>query len=333
MKTLRILVVVLAVLVGLLLVQRHQRNEIVVTGPAATIKIDPEKVTRVTIRRPGESVELERAGSEWKLTKPVTYPANGDLVQGMLKQVEELNLEDVISKSPASRATYQVDSTGTTVELWTGDKRALGMVVGKSSSDWTHTFVRYSDRNEVYRADGVIAYSFNRKGDEWRDKTIFKLEPKNIQQIHLDYPKEKQSIALVRADSTHWKVQEGSAAAAAADSGTAARLVANVARLLTVGFATPAEAAGKDFGQPDFRLAVQTATGTQGVNFLTVDEAKMLAKADGNATLFSLYKSNLGNIMKKAEELRTGKGPEPASPAVKPHLLPAGKPPAKKPRG
>jgi hypothetical protein len=317
MKSLRILVVFLVVLVGLLLLQRHQRNAIVVTGPAATIKIDPEKVTRIAIRRPGENVELERAGSEWKLTKPITYPANGDLVKGMLKQVEELNLEDIISKNASTRGTYQVDSTGTTVEFWTGDKQALGIVVGKSSSDYAHTFVRYSDRNDVYRADGAISYSFNRSADQWRDKTILKLEEKAIRQVHLDYPKDKQSVALVRADSTHWKVQEGTGAPAAADSATAARVVANVARLLTMGFATPAEAAGKDFAQPDFRLAVQTATGTQAVSFVTVDESKMLAKADGNETIFSLYKSNLGNLMKKGEELRTGKPPAAATPAVK----------------
>lgn len=311
MKRLGILIALVVVLTGLMLWQRHQRP--VVAGPEAVITIDPEKVTRIAIHRPGESVELERAGSEWKLTKPLVYPANGDMVTAMLKQVEELNLEDIISKNPGTRSTYQVDSTGTTVEIWTGEKQALGIVVGKPSASYSHTFIRYTDRNEVYRADGIIAYSFNRRPDDWRDKTILKLDEKEIQQVRLDYLADKESVALVRADSTHWRVQEGSSAPAPADSATAARLLAAVTKLVAVGFATPAEAAGSDFGAPDFRLTLQTHSGSRGVSFVGLDEAKMLARADGGETVFSLYKSNLGNLMKKGEELRTGKPPEPAA--------------------
>jgi hypothetical protein len=311
MKRLGILVGVFVALLLVLLLQRWQRREVVVAGPAATIHVDPDKTTRVKIHRKDGDVELERTGSVWKLVQPIEYPANAELVQGMLKGIEDLKLEDVISSNPANRGTYQVDSTGTAVEIWSGGDKALAIVVGKSSSDWTHTFVRYADRDEVYRASGVISYNFNRRADEWRDKTILKFEEKDVHKVTLGYPKEQGLvIALARADSVHWDVQEGSAAPARADSATAARLVAAASRLMTVNFATPEEAAGKDFGQPDFVLGVEAAGTAQTVRFVAADDSKMLAKLDGNETLFSLYKGNLNNLMKKGEELRTGKAPE-----------------------
>jgi hypothetical protein len=312
MKRLGILAAVFVLLVLLLVVQQFQRRKIVVAGPAETIQVDPETVTRVAIHTKDGHVELERTGSEWKLTQPVEYPANADLVKGMLKAVEELKLVDVISSNPDTRSTYQVDSTGTAVEVWTGDKKALALVVGKSTSDWSHTFVRHADGNEVYRADGVLTHQFNRRADDWRDKTILMFEEPTIQSVVLSYPKERKQFAVVRSDSTHWGVRTATGTTQPGDSLTIARLVSGVARLMTVNFATPAEAAAADFSQSDFRLAVEAAGTTQAVDFVSVDDTKMLARVDGKETVFSLYKSNLGNIMKNEKELLTGKKEETA---------------------
>lgn len=318
MRRLGVLAAVFVLLALLLVWQRYQRREIVVAGPAETIQLDPEKVTRVQIHTKDGNVELERAGSEWKLVQPIEYPANTELVTNMLKAVGELKLEDVISTNPENRSTYQVDSTGTMVDVWTGDKKALALVVGKSTSDWTHTFVRRAEGDEVYRANGVLTYQFNRRADDWRDKTIFKAEEKDIHSIVLSYPKEHREYAIVRTDSTHWGLRTPSGATQAGDSLTLARVVGAAERLMTVNFATPEEAESAEFSQPDFRVAIEAGGTTTGVNFVAVDDSKMLARKDGDDTVFSIYKSNLGNLMKDEDELLTGKKKEDPSAAAKP---------------
>lgn len=331
MKRLGILVAVFVVLVGLLLAQRYQRGKIVASGPAATIKVEQDKVTKVSIHKADGDVELVRTGDVWKLTKPNDYPANGDLITGMLKSLEELRLEDVISSSPQNRATYQVDSTGVAVKIWTGDKLALDLVVGKSSSDWTHTFVRYADRNEVYRADGVISYNFSRRPDDWRDKAILNLNEKQVQRVVLEYPKDKKMVTVTRADSTHWSVAGGTAAATRADSATAARLVSAAAKLMTVEFAKPEEAAQADWTALEFRLRVEAGGAPHVVEFAALDENRLLARMPGAPAMFMIYKSNLGNIMKNAEELQPGyKPPAPAMPLGAPGSKP--KPAKAKPK-
>ncbi len=311
------LIVVFVVLLGFMFLQRQQHKKIVAAGPAQTVKIEADKVTKVEIHGKDGDVELVRTGEEWKLTKPLEYPANTDMIKGMLKSVEELKLEDVISSNPANRTTYEVDSTGTAVKIWTGDKLALSAIIGKASTDYTHTYLRYADRDEVYRAGGVISYNFNHAAKDWRDKSILKLEEKQIQKIVLEYPKDKPPVVvtLARADSTHWNLQSGAHPAARADSTAAARVASNVARLNTVEFATPEETAGKDWSAPDFRLRVDAGGAPHVVSFISVDENRTLAKADGSDVVFTLFKGNLVNIMRKAEELEPGyKPPAPAAP-------------------
>jgi len=315
MRRLGILAAVFAVLCVILVVQRIQRSKIVVSGPAEVVRVEADAVTRIEIRKPDGEVELVRTGETWKLVRPIEFAANADLVSGMLKAVEELKLVDVISTNPANRATYQVDSTGTAVTIWSGDKKTLGLVVGKSTADWTHTFVRHSDRDEVYRADGVLAYNFNRRADDWRDKAIWRIEAPRIHRIALQYPRERRMVTLVRADSTHWVVQEDGVATAAADSATAARLVAAAAALQAVGFATAEEIAGTDWSAPEFRLQIDTGGNVQAASFVPQDEQKLVGRRDDVDTVFSFYRSNLGTLMKRGDELRTGKPP--ATPATK----------------
>jgi hypothetical protein len=301
-----ILLGVFVVLLALFGLQRWQRGKIVVSEPAETVQIDPAQVTRVAIQRPDGEVELVRDGSGWKMTKPNQYAASRDLVDQMLKSVEELKLEDIISSNPAKRATYQVDSTGTAVDLYIGDKPALSIVVGKSSADWTHTFVRRKDGDSVYRAEGVLAYNFNRRPEDWRDKSILDLDADAVQRITMDQPKEKLQVQLVRADSL-WNVVAPGAGPEPADSLQAASVVRSAAKLASTSFATPEEAAGKDFTAPDFRLVVEAGGMTYSVDFVTLDESRMLARRSGTETIFSLYKINLANLMKKAEDLRRKK--------------------------
>src|SRR5262245_46005259 len=143
MKRLGILAAVFLVLALALVVQRIQRRQVVVSAPAETLKVDPDRVTRLRIERHGEKpVVLERVAGSWKITAPVEYRANEQAVTAILDALKSLQLEDVISTNPKNQGTYQVDSTGTRVLAQEGDKTALEIVVGKNTPDFGHTYVR-----------------------------------------------------------------------------------------------------------------------------------------------------------------------------------------------
>lgn len=305
MKRVAILGAILLVLVGMMLLQRSQQRAVVASGPAETVSVNPERVSRLRIERPGEpAIELARIGGGWKLTTPIDYPAQDQMVQGVLKSFEELKLTDVVSRNPEKRIVFQVDSTGTRVQAWEAEAQVLDLVVGKAAPDYGHTYVRRTTGDEVYRAEGTLTYSFNRQPDDWRDKTILKLDESQISRVVLSYPEEKSLVTLSRVDST-WTYATASGKPAPADSATVARLLRAVSTLNTMNFASESEVAAADFSKPTFRLEVETDSGKHVVEFATAEGSRLLAKSDArDDVVFGLHTGSLAQIMKKPDDFK-----------------------------
>jgi hypothetical protein len=281
-----------------------QQRQIVVSAPVETLSIDPDRVTQMRISQPGtDAVAIERVAGAWRLTSPLEYRAAEPMVRGVLRTLESLKLEDVVSTNPEKRGTFQVDSTGTRVQILEGDTQVLDLVIGKANPGYSHTYVRQEGRDEVYRAVGMLTYSFNKPVDDWRDKTILDLAPESISRVTLEYPKEKSRVVVARAD-TAWSVSAGDGAPGPADSTAVDQFLRGTGKLTTATFATPEEIESLDLTAPDMRLQVESDLGTETVLFVEGDEGKMYAQREGNETIFQLYKSSLTNLMKKADDLR-----------------------------
>jgi uncharacterized protein DUF4340 len=325
MKRLGILAAVFLVLALALVVQRIQRRQIVVAGPAETLKVDPDRVTKLRIERHGEKpVVLERVAGSWKITSPVEYRANEQAVTTVLEALKSLELEDVISTNPQNQGTYQVDSMGTRVQAQEGDKTVLEIVVGKNTPDFAYTYVRPASKQEVYRAVGVLTYNFNKRPDDWRDRAILSVNPGNVDKVILEYPKEKSQVVVARVDST-WTVAADGKPPEKADSTAASQLVNSAAKLMTASFATPEEAAAADFTQPTFRLQVDSDGGPQTVDFVEAAENKVYARKTGDNTTYQLYKPSMTLLMKKPEDLKPkppGAPQSVASPGMSPPMPP-----------
>lgn len=305
MRRVLILAVVFVALVGIMIVQRQQQKRVVASAPVEVLSVDPQRATRMRIEKPGEEpVELVRSAGSWKLDEPLKYRANDQIVSSVLKTLESLELEDVVSTNPEKRGTFQVDSTGTRVEVWESDESVLSIVVGKSSPDWSHTYVRPTDQDKVYRAVGVLTYNFNKRVDDWRDKTILSIDQPSISRVKLEYPKEKMDVVLSRAD-TLWTFAVRGGDPEVADSLTVAQLLRNTSKLSTVSFASEEDVKDLDFSTPDFRLQVETDAETQTVQFVEGEGNKLFAILEGEHDIvFQLNKGNLANVMKKPEDLR-----------------------------
>ena len=304
MKRMLVLGGVLVVLLGLWFVQRQQQKSIIVSAPVDTWSVDPDRVTALRIHKAdGGDIELVRSAGSWKLAQPIQYAANEQVVTASLRALETLELEDVVSTNPDNQGTFQVDSTGTHVEVRAGDETLLSVIVGKNSPDYSHTYVRRSDGTKVYRAVGVLSQNFNKRVDDWRDKTILNLDQEGVSRVTLEFPKEKASAVLARNDST-WTVQSGKGKPQTADSLSVANLLRSASRMNTVSFATDEEKAELEFEKPDFRLTLETDSETRVVTFVEGESNKYYARLDDNETVFQLYKSSLTNVLKKAADLR-----------------------------
>jgi len=305
MKRQLVLVIVLVVLLGVVFAQRRQQQSLVASAPAGQVSLNPDRVSRLVVDRPGEpTVEFARVGGGWRIRAPFDYAAQDQAVQSTLTSLQDLELADVVSTNPDNRHNYQVDSTGTHVQAWEGDQQVMSLIIGKAAPDFAHTFVRRDGSDEVYRAVGMLSYTFNKKPDDWRDKTILALNRDDIDRVELRYPKEKSVVNLALRDSV-WTVAEGSGKATAADSATVADLLSAVSRLNTVTFASAEELADKDLSQADCEVFVETDSGQHELDLWKAENNRYYAKLkDTDDVVFSLYENTLSRILKKAEDFK-----------------------------
>jgi hypothetical protein len=176
---------------------------------SAVVSFDSTKVTRVVITPSGKpATELEKDGAVWKVagTNGNAYPADKATVMGALGELLGMKVKAIATRDTAKFSRFQVDTTGTLVELYTGDKRTDAVILGKFNfvnRQEFNTYVRNASKNEVFAVEGFLGSTFGRETDNWRDKNVWKLDEKAVRQVELSFPGDS-SWAAFRADGDKW---------------------------------------------------------------------------------------------------------------------------------
>jgi len=182
--------VLAVVLGGLYLVQKSDKDEMVMHTPGAAssaslpdVKIptdDVDKVTKIQIKNAAKGeIVLEKQGDAWKLTKPVSYAANQQNVKSLLDNLKELKLKDIIDSGNNQYATYEVDDDKSVhVQVFKDASKSLDLYFGKSGTRGQMT--RVSDKDGIYVASGYSSYLYTREVKDWRDRDVMKFEDGNV---------------------------------------------------------------------------------------------------------------------------------------------------------
>ncbi len=186
---------VLVVLLGSLwLVQKNAKDDAVAHSQAAAsaalpeVKLpadDVDKVTKIQIKNAGKGeVVLEKEGDNWKLTKPVNYPANQQNVKSLLDNLKEVKLKDTIDNGTGQYATYELDDEKAVhVQVFKDTAKGIDLYFGKSGTRGQMT--RLSDKDGVYVASGYSSFLYTRETKDWRDRDVMKFEDANVVSVNL----------------------------------------------------------------------------------------------------------------------------------------------------
>jgi hypothetical protein len=222
-KKLIIAVAVLAVLGGAVYVQKQKENSDLAAHsiegaeqalPKITISDDDiKKIDKVEITRPPEkdgdkteSVTLVKKGDEdWDLDKPVQAKGNASNVKSMLDDLKRLEVKELIDPSKASWDKYKLgDDKALHAVFYKGKDVALDVYFGEDGSRGQMT--RLAGKDGVYAVKGYSSYLFNRAAKDWRDKTVFKFEEKDVEKVLLTNENGTFSFAKSGED---WKAKYG----------------------------------------------------------------------------------------------------------------------------
>jgi hypothetical protein len=179
------------------------------------VRFDSTSVDRLEIRSAKDSIARQKEGNSWRMVYPIRYRANESAVKAALEKSGHIQLENVVSDNPQKQGLFQVDSTGTLVRVFENGSEKTSFLIGKPSSSYAETYVRRAGSDDVYLAQGVLTYTFNRPVRDWRDKIIFKAEQENMHAIRFHYG--DTTFALANVDSA-WRVDNDSASPASVRS-------------------------------------------------------------------------------------------------------------------
>ncbi|MCB9283968.1 MAG: DUF4340 domain-containing protein [Lewinellaceae bacterium] len=209
-RTNQILLIVLAVLAVLTAVFFLVRNgNSTVEGWDRDFKVeDVSSIQKIFIAdRQGHQTTLERSGEAWVYNGQ--FPANPVVMKGLLEAISTVELQYIPPASATPTMVEDLASNGIKVEIYgRKDKLLKTYYVGGSTPDERGTFMIMEGSNQPYVAQiptmvGNLRMRYAAIGDQWRDKTLFRMPPADIDFVSVEYPKMKnRSFVLNREGET-----------------------------------------------------------------------------------------------------------------------------------
>ncbi len=272
-------------------------------------EVDTSQVTQVMIQYDGNTVTLARGENEWKIVDPFEYRANDRFVKTLLSKLTQLRIESEITSNKNRWKEFKVDTTGTRVSIWQGDRRD-DIVLGKAATGYRQTYARRDAEDTVYLVKGNYGASFTRKPDAWRDKLIAHYKAEDVLKIQAgDFTMEREEAG--DQAETQWRVTPEKGESFLADKGKANSLVNGFVRMRAYDFPPEEEVAKINWEKPDRTATVELKSG-ETLTYRWVREKKdsdsrYFLKLDDNPVIFRQYKGVVKPLFRSVDEMRPKK--------------------------
>ena len=183
------------------------------TGKSSSVRstlvaIDTTSVSRILINKQGTETELVKDNGQWMavLADGKKVETDHGKVMSSLDMLLQAKPSRIVSKSEKKWKDFQVDSTGTQVQVFEGDEKTLDIVLGRFGTKQKPTqggmpqqfqrnnftffsFVRLSGENETYACDDFMGASLPATTSDYRDNSILNFSSADsITAIRFNYP-------------------------------------------------------------------------------------------------------------------------------------------------
>jgi len=173
-------------------------------------EIDTAKISAISIISRGskEEVRIIRSGKFWNLIKKnKSHRAEKGAVESIISEIQNMKPDYVAAMEKSEWPQYQVTDTGSTrVKVEEGKKLVADFLVGKLSFKQYQqtTYVRLYNEDNVYAVNGILAMTFNREANDFRDKSMVRIgNPSFITKLAFNYP--DSSFTLVK-EQNGWNI-------------------------------------------------------------------------------------------------------------------------------
>ncbi|THH41313.1 hypothetical protein [Neolewinella litorea] len=157
---------------------------------------DTDRIHRIFIAdREGNQATLERGGpTGWRYNG---HPANENAMKNLLQAVGQVSVQRLPTSKEIPNLIRNLAGGGILVQLFDQDGNKLrGYYVGGGTNGelGTAAITEGSDNPYVVHLpmwSGNLRHRFNLRGDEWRSKVLYAVDPDRVEYLSIEYPRQQ----------------------------------------------------------------------------------------------------------------------------------------------
>jgi hypothetical protein len=176
---------------------------------------EPADVTQLTLKRPGDAVEVKREGDAWQMVVPLKARGDRGPIEEVLANVLTAKIDREIAASPPSLGEFGLDKPAAEVTVTLKNGKQLGLALGAKSPTGVWVYARERDKPAVFVLGDSVLRDATRPVADFRDKTVLTFDRKQV--TGLDIASRDETLGLESADGG-WKIVRPVALAADGDT-------------------------------------------------------------------------------------------------------------------
>ena len=205
MKYIYILIGILILAGGIILVKKNKdarEDQALIADRDFRIE-DSKRVEKIFIaHRNGQKVLLKKqADGEWLLNDK--YRARKDAVNGILRLMRKIKVKNIPPPAMYEKIFKDIASDGVQVEFYDkNEKKIKAFQIGYADNRGYTTFMVMDGFTKPYgmhdpAAAGTFRPYFDLLFHQWKDKTMLKLDPKQIKTVRMDYQAQRNKSFII----------------------------------------------------------------------------------------------------------------------------------------
>ncbi|HMH50977.1 MAG TPA: DUF4340 domain-containing protein [Candidatus Acidoferrum sp.] len=176
---------------------------------------ETQDVTQLTLKRPGDTIELKREGDGWQMSSPLRARADRGPVEEVITNALTSKIDREIAAAPTSPAEFGLDKPAAELTLTLKDGKSLGLLLGAKSPTGVWVYAQERGKPSVFVIGDSVLRDATRPVGDFRDKSILAFDRQQV--TGLEIVTREDTIALEPADH-RWKITRPVALGADADT-------------------------------------------------------------------------------------------------------------------
>jgi hypothetical protein len=151
----------------------------------AIVKFERDTVDGVDVSVEGSALEFAKAGTDWKMVKPLAARADFSAVDGLVSRVQSAQMKSFVGSNPtpADLKKYGLDKPAVTVNVHLGSARATLAVGGKA--DDNSVYARDASKPDIVTIESSLADDLRKSADDYRRKDVFEFRAFNATRVEI----------------------------------------------------------------------------------------------------------------------------------------------------